>query len=368
MALMKEFIAVSPLRGSALGNIVLDADHHGLDDVKERILEFIADLDADQQGLDDVKERILEFIAVLDADHHGLDDVKERILEFIAVSALRGSAQGKILCFVGPPGVGKTSIGRSIAKTLGRKYFRFSVGGLYDVAEIKGHRTPGRKYFCFSVGGLYDVAENKGHRTRGRKYFSFSVGGLYDVAEIKGHRRTYVGAMPGKIVQCLKSTGTRNPLVLIDEIDKLGRGHTGDLASALLELLDPEQNSTFMDHYLDVPIDVSAVLQPSLRPAGATRSSPELDLHGSLPGCAHRRVQGDPASALLELLDPEQNSTFMDHYLDVPIDVSKVLFVYEKRSIARKYLEPQVSVDAGVPKEAVQLDSSAMAANQTITC
>ncbi|KAM1503484.1 hypothetical protein TB2_027947 [Malus domestica] len=149
---------------------------------------------------------------ILDEDHYGLTDVKERILEFIAVGKLRGTSQGKIICFSGPPGVGKTSIGRSIARALNRNFFRFSVGGLSDVAEIKGHR------------------------------------------------RTYIGAMPGKMVQCLKNVGTANPLVLIDEIDKLGTGHAGDPASALLELLDPEQNANFLDHYLDVPIDLSKVL------------------------------------------------------------------------------------------------------------
>ncbi|XP_026727617.1 lon protease homolog, mitochondrial isoform X1 [Trichoplusia ni] len=149
---------------------------------------------------------------ILDQDHYGMEDIKKRILEFIAVSQLKGSTQGKILCFHGPPGVGKTSIARSIARALNRQYFRFSVGGMTDVAEIKGHR------------------------------------------------RTYVGAMPGKLVQCLKKTNTENPLVLIDEVDKIGKGVHGDPSSALLELLDPEQNANFLDHYLDVPVDLSKVL------------------------------------------------------------------------------------------------------------
>ncbi|CAJ0578146.1 unnamed protein product, partial [Mesorhabditis spiculigera] len=150
---------------------------------------------------------------ILDARHYGMKDVKERILEFIAVNILRKKVGGKILCLHGPPGVGKTSIARSIAEALGRQYFRFSVGGMTDVAEIKGHR------------------------------------------------RTYVGAMPGKMIQCLKKVGTENPLVLIDEVDKIGgAGFHGDPASALLELLDPEQNANFNDHFLDVPVDLSQVL------------------------------------------------------------------------------------------------------------
>ncbi|GME84938.1 unnamed protein product [Ambrosiozyma monospora] len=151
----------------------------------------------------------------LDEDHYGLKDVKDRILEFIAVGKLLNKINGKIICFVGPPGVGKTSIGKSIARSLNRKFYRFSVGGLSDVAEIKGHR------------------------------------------------RTYVGAIPGRVVQALKKTQTENPLILIDEIDKMSHTHSingGDPASALLELLDPEQNNAFLDNYMDVPIDLSKVL------------------------------------------------------------------------------------------------------------
>lgn len=155
---------------------------------------------------------IKNAMTVLDEDHYGLKDVKDRILEFIAVGKLRGTVEGKILCFVGPPGVGKTSIGKSIARALNRQYYRFSVGGLTDVAEIKGHR------------------------------------------------RTYVGALPGRVIQALKKCQTENPLILIDEIDKVGRGHQGDPSSALLELLDPEQNNSFLDHYMDVPVDLSKVL------------------------------------------------------------------------------------------------------------
>ncbi|MCJ1313108.1 ATP-dependent Lon protease pim1 [Agyrium rufum] len=155
---------------------------------------------------------IKHAMTVLDEDHYGLKDVKNRILEFIAVGKLRGTVEGKILCFVGPPGVGKTSIGKSIARALNRQYYRFSVGGLTDVAEIKGHR------------------------------------------------RTYVGALPGRIIQALKKCQTENPLILIDEVDKIGRGYQGDPSSALLELLDPEQNNSFLDHYMDVPVDLSKVL------------------------------------------------------------------------------------------------------------
>ncbi|KAJ8277397.1 hypothetical protein GJAV_G00074710 [Gymnothorax javanicus] len=211
---------------------------------------------------------------VLEEDHYGMDDVKKRILEFIAVSQLRGSTQGKILCFYGPPGVGKTSIARSIARALNREYFRFSVGGMTDVAEIKGHR------------------------------------------------RTYVGAMPGKIIQCLKKTKTENPLVLIDEVDKIGRGYQGDPSSALLELLDPEQNANFLDHYLDVPVDLSKVL--FICTANVTDTIPE------------------PLRDRMEM-----------------INVSGYV-AQEKLAIAERYLVPQLRVLCGLDELKTSISSDAL--------
>jgi len=213
---------------------------------------------------------------ILDDDHYGLDDVKERVIEFIAVGQKRGSFKGSILCLVGPPGVGKTSIGKSVARALKREFFRFSVGGMRDEAEIKGHR------------------------------------------------RTYVGAMPGKIIQELKISKRRDPVFMIDEIDKLGSSYQGDPSSALLEVLDPEQNVNFRDNYLDLPFDVSDVL--------FIATANTLD---SIPG------------PLLDRMEVIRLSGYIPS---------------EKVSIAKKYIVPKSLAKHGFGKHDIEYDKSSLLA------
>ena len=212
----------------------------------------------------------------LDREHYGLDDVKSRILEFLAVGMMKGQINGSIILLVGPPGVGKTSIGKSIAEALGRAFYRFSVGGMRDEAEIKGHR------------------------------------------------RTYIGAMPGKFIQSLREVGSENPVIMLDEVDKIGASYQGDPASALLEALDPEQNAEFLDHYLDLRFDLSKTLFV----------------------CTANQLDTIPAP-LLDRMEVISLSGYI---------------AQEKLQIARKYLLPRQLDRAGLKRSQLKIDTDTLRA------
>ncbi|MCQ2599723.1 MAG: endopeptidase La, partial [Treponema sp.] len=235
-------------------------------------LELVCNLPWQDNAVEDYN--LSNASKVLEDDHYGLDDVKKRIMEYLSVRKLKKDNKGSIILLVGPPGVGKTSIGKSIAKAMNKPFYRFSVGGMRDEAEIKGHR------------------------------------------------RTYIGAMPGKIIQGLKITKSRSPVFLIDEIDKMGSSHQGDPASALLEVLDPEQNINFRDNYLDLPFDISNVF--------FILTANTLD---SIPG------------PLLDRAEVIQLSGYIDQ---------------EKMEIAKKYLIPKNLEKNGLKKNQVKFTKAAL--------
>lgn len=240
--------------------------------IQYNYIEFLLDLPWGEMSKDNLDLKHAQ--KVLDSDHYGLDTVKERIIEYLAVLKLKGNMKSPILCLYGPPGVGKTSLGKSIAKALGRKYVRIALGGMHDEAELRGHR------------------------------------------------KTYVGALPGRILNGIDKAGTSNPVIVLDEIDKVGNDYKGDPSSALLEVLDPEQNVEFHDNYLDIDYDLSNVLFITTANNISTIQSALLDR--------------------MELIN-------VTGYL-----------AEEKMEIAKRYLVPKQLEEHGIGKKELRIDKAAM--------
>ncbi|HLX12284.1 MAG TPA: endopeptidase La, partial [Bacteroidota bacterium] len=273
--------------------------------VARTYIEWLLDLPWSLSTEDNLE--IVRAKEMLENDHYGLDKVKKRILEYLAVRKLKNDMRGPILCFVGPPGVGKTSLGRSIANALGRKFVRMSLGGVHDEAEIRGHR------------------------------------------------RTYIGALPGRIIQGIKRAGTNNPVVMLDEVDKIGMDFRGDPSSALLEVLDPEQNFSFSDHYIEVPFDLSKVLFIATANVLDTIPAPLLDRMEIIPITSY--VSDDKVRIAKRFLIPKQQKEhgLKEAFITFGDDaIRKMIGSYTREAGVRQLERTIANVCRGVAREVAE--------------